>query len=104
MFLATSRERSSRDGMTYGSLIDNESLKIKKTMLSTTVAELYSFMKCFGSCQFLHGLWMDISGETANIHMRNLVTTARTIHLPEQKGHHPHDLQVAKESLFRKYS
>ena len=31
---------------------------------------------------------MDISGEVANIHMRtdakNLVTTARTIHLPEQ--------------------
>ena len=32
---------------------------------------------------------MDISGEVADIHMRidekNLVTTARTIHLPEQK-------------------
>ena len=46
-------------------------------------------MKCFGSCQFLRGLWMDISGEVANIHMRtdakNLVTTARTFHLPEQK-------------------
>ena len=31
---------------------------------------------------------MDISGEVVNIHMRNdannLVTTARTIHLPEQ--------------------
>ena len=68
--------------MTYGSLIDYESH-------STTVAELYSFMKCFGSCQFLRGLWMDTSGEVVNIHMRtdakNLVTTARTIHLPEQK-------------------
>ena len=57
-------------------------------MLSTTVAELYSFMKCFGSCQFLRGLWSDISGKVANIHMRidakNLVTTARTIELPEQ--------------------
>ena len=52
MFLAESRERSSRDGMTYGSLIDNESQKIKKTVLSTdVVAELYSSMKCFGSCQ-----------------------------------------------------
>ena len=75
--------------MTYGSLIDYESQKIKKTVLATTVAELYSFMKCFGSCQFLRGLWMDISGEVANIHMRtdakNLVTTARTIHLPEQE-------------------
>ena len=88
VFLAESRERSSRDGLTYGSLIDCESQKIKKTVLSTTVAELYSFMKCFGSCQFLRGLWMDISGEVANIHMRtdakNLVTTARTIHLHEQ--------------------
>ena len=57
-------------------------------MLSTTVAELYSVMK-FGSCQFLRGLWMDISSDVANIHMRtdakNPVTTARTIHLPEQK-------------------
>ena len=50
---------------------------------------------------------MDLSGEVANIHMRtdakNLVTTARTIHLPEQ-GNHPHDLYVAKGSLVRKYS
>ena len=62
---------------------------IKKTVLSTTVAELYSFMKCFGSCQFLRGLWVDMSGEVANLHTRtnakNLVTTARTGHLPEQK-------------------
>ena len=87
--LAESRERSSRDGMAYGSLMDYESQKIEKTMLSTTVAELYSFMKCFGSCQFLRGLWMDISGEVANPHMRtdakNSLTTARTSHLPEQK-------------------
>ena len=68
VFLAESRERSSRDGMTYGSLIA---------------------MKAFVSCQFLRGLWMDLPGEVANFHMRNdarnLVTTARTIHLPEQK-------------------
>ena len=67
-------------------------MKVKRliTVLSTAVAELYSFMKCFGSCQFLRGLWMDISGEVANIHMRtdakNEVNTARTIDLPEQKG------------------
>ena len=82
VFLADSRERSSRDGTVYGSLIDYESQKINKTVLSTTV------FKSFGSCQFLRGLWMDISGEVANIHMRtdakNLVT-ARTIHLPEKK-------------------
>ena len=69
--------------MSYGSLIDYESQKIKRTVLSTTVADLYCFMTCFGSCQFLRGLWMDLSGEIADIHMRtdakNLVTTARTI-------------------------
>ena len=89
VFLEESRERSSKDGMTYESLIDDESQKIKKTVLSTTVAELYSFTKCFGSCPFLLELWMDISGEVANIHMRNdtknLETTARTSHLPEKR-------------------
>ena len=50
--------------------VDYQSQKIQKIVLSTTVAELYYFMKCFGSCQFLRGLWMDISGEVAKIHMR----------------------------------
>ena len=72
---------SSQRGMTgfladSRSIIDDDSQK--------TVAELYSFTKCFGSCQFLRGMWMDISGEVANLHMRtdakNLVTTATTIH------------------------
>ena len=84
--------------MTFESLIDHESQKIKKTVLSTSVAELHSFMKCFGSCQFLRGLWMDTS--VANIHMRtdamNLVTTARTIHLPE------HDETIQMISMLRK--
>ena len=74
---------------TRGSLVDYESQKIKRTVLSTTVSELYAFMKCFGTCQFLRGLWMDISGTAAEVHMRtdanNLVTTASTTHLPEQK-------------------
>ena len=52
VFLSESRERSTKDGMSYGSLIDYERQKIKRTVLSTSVAELYSFMKCFGSCQF----------------------------------------------------
>ena len=72
----------------------------KKTVLSTTVAELYLFMKCFGSWQFLRGLWMDISGEVANIHMwtdaKNLETTARTVHLPEEM------MTIHVISLFRK--
>ena len=81
MFLAESRERSSRDGMTYGSLIDFESEKSKKTVLSSTVAELYYFMKGFVHLSFSVDYGLDISGEVANIHMRtdakNLVTTAR---------------------------
>jgi len=72
-----------------GSLVDYESQKIKKTVHSTTVAELYAFMKCFGTCQFLRGLWMDMTGTAAEVHMRtdanNLVTTATTTHLPDQK-------------------
>ena len=50
---------------------------------------------------------MDMSGEVAEIHMRtnakNLVTTARTTHLLEQEGN-SYDSNVAKGSLFRKYS
>ena len=42
-------------------------------------------MKCLGSCQFLRGLWMDISGEVANLHMRTDAKNLGTIHLPEQK-------------------
>ena len=59
VFLAESRERSSRVGMTCGSLLITEVRRLNKLCslsLSTTVAELYSFMKCFGSCQFLQGL------------------------------------------------
>ena len=80
--------------MSCGSLIDCGSQKIQNT-LSTAVAELQSFMKCSDSCQFLPDLWMDISGEVANIHMKtdakNFVNTAKTIHFLEQKNH-PHDL------------
>ena len=76
-------------GSSRGSLVDYESTKIRRTTLSTTVAELYGLMKCFGTCQFLRGLWMDISGEKSPIHIRtdanNLVSTASTAHLPEQK-------------------
>ena len=57
--------------------------------MSTTVAELHALMKCFGTCLFLRGLWADLSGQDAEIHMRtdanNLVTTASTTHAPEQK-------------------
>ena len=68
---------------------DFESHKISRVVLSTTVSELYSFTNCFETCQFLRGLWMDISAACVAIHMRtdanNLVTTASTTRLPEQK-------------------
>ena len=72
-----------------GSLIFFESTKIKRTTLSTTVAELYALMKCYGTCQMLRGLIKDITGLSSEIHMRtdasNLVTTASTTHVPEQQ-------------------
>ncbi|CAE7449626.1 RE1 [Symbiodinium natans] len=87
VFIADQRVKNRRD--TRGSLIFFESTKIKRTTLSTTVAELYALMKCFGTCQMLRGLWKDISGLDAEIHMRtdanNLVTTASTTHAPEQQ-------------------
>ena len=74
---------------TRGSLIDYESHKIKRTVLSTTVAELYAFMKCYGSAQFYRGLWMDMTAQPIEVHLRtdanNLVTRAASTRLPEQK-------------------
>ena len=87
IFLAEQRRHDHVD--TRGSLIDYESHKITQATMSTTVAELYALMKCFGNSLFLKGLWADCSGQPVAIHMRtdanNLVTTARTTHQPEQK-------------------
>ena len=55
IFIADERFKGRRD--TRGSLMFFESTKIKRTTLSTTVAELYALMKCFGTCQMLRGLW-----------------------------------------------
>ena len=87
VFIADERVKGRRD--TRGSLMFFESTKIKRATLSTTVAELYALMKCFGTCQMLRGLWKDVSGMDAEIHIRtdanNLVTTASTTHAPEQQ-------------------
>jgi hypothetical protein len=91
IFIAQDRVNGSNSAQadTWGSLVDYESHKITTTTMSTTVAELNALMRCFGSCLFLRGLWADISGEICEIHLRtdanNLVTTASTTHLPEQK-------------------
>ena len=88
IFLAEERSANAPASV-KGTLVDYESHKISVTTQSTTVAELHAFMKCFGTCLFLKGLWADISGEDSQIHMRtdanNLVTTAKTTHAPEQK-------------------
>ena len=88
VFLAEDRSAHASASV-RGTLVDYESHKITVTTQSTTVAELHAFMKCFGTCLFLKGLWADISGEDSQIHMRtdanNLVTTAKTTHAPEQK-------------------
>ena len=66
-------------------MVDFESHKINRVGLSSTASELYAFTNCFGKCQFLRGLWMDISAARVAIHMRtdanNLVTTASTTRL-----------------------
>ena len=87
IFMAEPGKEKSKN--THGSLIFFESTKIKRTTLSTTVAELYALMKCYGTCQMLRGLIKDITGLSSEIHMRtdanNLVTTASTTHVPEQQ-------------------
>ena len=57
--------------LTRGSVVDYEGHKITTTTQSKTVAELQALMKCFGARMFLEA--------------NNLVTTAQTTHLPEQK-------------------
>ena len=87
IFMSEPRKEKSRNSR--GSLIFFESTKIKRTTLSTTAAELYALMKCYGTCQMLRGLIKDITGHSCELHMRtdanNLVTTASTTHVPEQQ-------------------
>ena len=86
-FMSEPRKEKSR--YSRGSLIFFESTKIKRTTLSTTVAESHTLMKCYGTCQMLRGLVKDITGHSCEIHMRtdanNLVTTASTTSVPEQQ-------------------
>ena len=73
----------------FGSMIDFEAHNINRAVIFTTVSELYSCSKCVGTCQFLRGLWVEISAACVAMHMRtdanNLVTIAPTTRLPEQK-------------------
>ena len=89
MVIIMSEPRKEKSRNSRGSLIFFESTKIKRTTLSTTVAELYALMKCYGTCQMLRGLIKDITGHSCELHMRtdanNLVTTASATHVPEQQ-------------------
>ena len=87
IFMSEPRKEKSRNAR--GSLIFFESTKIKRTTLSTTAAELFALMKCYGRGQMLKGLIKDITGHSCEIHMgagaNDLVTTASTTHVPEQQ-------------------
>ena len=87
VFICEARQSGRTD--VRGTLIDYESHKIKRSTLSTTVAELTACMRSHGHSQFVRGLYMDLTGDDLEIHVRtdanNLVTTAKTTHLPEQK-------------------
>ena len=89
VFLAEQRDLRQGSSNSRGSLVDYETHKITATTMSTTVAELHGRMRCYGSALFLRGLWSDITGEIADVHIRtdanHLVTTAPTTHQPEQK-------------------
>ena len=87
--------------------MDYDSQKIRRTTLSTTAAELYALMECFGTCQFIRGLCMDISGEASPIHLRtdalNLVSTASETHLPEQTETIHMVQMLRKENVLEKW-
>ena len=55
----------------------------------------------------LRGLWKDISGLDAEIHIRtdanNLVSTASTTHSPEQQENNSHDSDVEEGSVLGSY-
>ena len=105
IFIADERVKNRRD--TEGSLVFFEPTKIKRTTLSTTVAELYALMKCFGTCQMLRGLWKDISGLDAEIHMRTDANNPRFYcfyySLTRTARNHSHDSNAEEGSLLRGY-
>jgi len=87
IFMSEPRKEQSRNSR--GLLIFFESTKIKRTTLSTTVAELFALMICYGTCQTLRGLIKEITGYACEVHVRtdanNLVTTASATHVSEQQ-------------------
>ena len=89
IFLAEQRDLCQGSSNSRGSLVDYEMHQITASAMSATVAGLHGLMRCYGSSLFLRGLWSDITGEIADVHIRtdadNLVATASATHQPEQK-------------------
>ena len=88
MVILMAEPRKEKSKNTKGSLIFFEPTKIKQTTLSTTVAELYALMKCFGTRHMLGGLMKDITGLSSEVHMRidaKKTCDASTTHVPEQQ-------------------
>ena len=90
IFLAEQRDLCQGSSNSRGSLVDYETHKMTAATMSTTVAELHGLMRCYGSALFLRGVWSDITGEIADVHIRtdanNLVTTASTTHQPSTRA------------------
>ena len=87
IFLAQDRNLHIDSPNFRGSLADCETHKTTATTMSTIAAELHDLVRGFGACLFIRGLWSNISGELADVHIRtgasNLETTASTTHQPE---------------------
>ena len=66
IFMSEPRKEKTRNSR--GSLPFFESTKIKRTTLSTTLAELDALMKCYGACQMLRSLVKDVTGHSCKIH------------------------------------
>ena len=79
MLLSGATDKSSQRAMTI--FIADERVKGRRDTRGS--------LMFFGTCQMLRGVWKDISGMDAEIHIRtdanNLVTTASITHAPEQQ-------------------
>ena len=99
IFIADERVKGRRD--TRGSLMFFESTKIKRTTLSTTVAELYALMKCFGTCQMLRGLWKGHQWfRCRDPHAKQMQTTLsqqHQLHMPPEQQETIHMIQMLRK-------
>ena len=102
IFIADERVKNRRD--TRGSLVFFESTIIKRTTLSTTVAELYALMKCFGTCQMLRGFvegYKRVGRRNSHSHPREQSRVHCFDHaLSGTTGNNSHDSDVEEGSML----